>query len=542
MKSYLQKKLPHLIIVPTFLLILAARLPSVNQPFGRDQGIFACIGQNILKGLVPYRDLWDQKPPGIHFTYALFISLFGNSMGAVQVMDLLVFVLTAYMIYALAAEISGTRAGIFSLLIYFFYSDPLFYGYGNGYWARSQAETYMVPFLVGGFLVFVRFLRSPNGWRAWLAGLLWGAAFIYKYTALLYPLGALVFLALRTIPAENRLSLSNVRSLGRTMILLGCGFAVALLPFIIYFGLHGALPDFFAITVLYNLKYTGAEASGGGDLGLMLGQWIKWTLRNPFLWLTGLAGAIAVAARLRKEPETTLWLFWLAAAWGAIVLNGRYFHYYFIQIAPPLALLSAYILDQSMKLMNKKNLRVLTVLALAMCLFLLGLDIQKVRRNLHPDYQFALGKIAEQEYYDRFVTGDFSFLADRYLAAYLKERTDPEDPVYIFGFEPLVYFLAERRPANKYIFNDPVTAVYTKEKVREAGIREILADLEESKAVYLVIAEGDANPVDPTDSYEFVENTPSFKDFVDTQYALEWSMGRFHIYRRNQEIIDKQGS
>ena len=535
MKIALPKKLPHLITTAAFLLILAARLPAVHQPFGRDQGIFACIGQNILKGLVPYRDLWDQKPPGIHFTYALFLWLFGDSMRAIQVMDLLALAITALMIYALAREVSGTRAGIFSLLIYFFYSDPLFYGYGSGYWARSQAETYMVPFLVGGFLVFFRFLRFPTGWRAWIAGLLWGAAFIFKYTALLYPLCALVFLGLRTISARKRLSQPTFRSLGRTLILLGFGFTSALLPFIIYFGLHGALKDFFTISVLYNLKYAGAEASGGVDAAVMLGQWVKWTLRNPFLWLTGLAGGIAVAARARKEPETALWLFWLAAAWGAIVMNGRYFHYYFIQIAPPLALLSACLLDHCINTMKTRISRVPAVIALAVCLLLLGLDIQKVRLNLRPDRQFALGQIAEQEFYGRFATGDFSFLANLYLAAYLREKTAPEDSIYIFGFEPLVYFLAERRPASRYIFNDPVTVPYTKEEKREAGIREILTDMESRRAAYLVIVAGDANAVDPTDSFEFFENTPSFKDYVDTRYALARSAGRFHIYKRNKE-------
>jgi hypothetical protein len=50
-KSQIGRKFPYLIALALFLLILALRLPSVNQPFGRDQGIFACIGQKIVSGI-----------------------------------------------------------------------------------------------------------------------------------------------------------------------------------------------------------------------------------------------------------------------------------------------------------------------------------------------------------------------------------------------------------------------------------------------------------------------------------------------------------
>ena len=36
--------------------LLLARLPSVVQPAGGDQGIYAYVGQSILRGEVPYRD------------------------------------------------------------------------------------------------------------------------------------------------------------------------------------------------------------------------------------------------------------------------------------------------------------------------------------------------------------------------------------------------------------------------------------------------------------------------------------------------------
>ena len=50
--------------------LLIVRLPSLAQPMGADQGLYAYVGERIRHGGVPYVDAWDQKPPAIHYTYA----------------------------------------------------------------------------------------------------------------------------------------------------------------------------------------------------------------------------------------------------------------------------------------------------------------------------------------------------------------------------------------------------------------------------------------------------------------------------------------
>jgi hypothetical protein len=424
------------------------------------------------------------------------------------------------------------RAGTLAALIYLFYSDPVFYGYTTGYWARSQAETYMAPFLVAGLWVFVRFLRTRSAWLAWLAGLFWGAAFLYKYTAVFYPTGALVFLGLFLASTDGGFSRRTARSVGLTFVMLACGFGTGLVPLVIYFGFHGALRHLFEATVVYNLEYTGAVGGGKGVLGPMLGQVTKWVQRNPFLWLSGMAGVIVIGLRAKENRTGTIWLFWLAAAWGAIALNRRYFHYYFIQTAAPLAMLSAYILDASIGWVKKRNRLILVMPLLAACLLLVLPDIWKVRRNIKPDLEFAVGKTPEPDYWARFVTGDFWFLADRLLADYLKERTEPEDRILVFGFEPLVYFLADRKPASRFIFNDPITAAYVSPETRRKRLDRLVSDLERNRPAYIVIVKDDANPVDPTDSYEFFMNTPRLRSFLETGYVLDQPAPKFHVYRR----------
>ena len=58
--------------------IVLSALLILTFSFGRDQGIYALVGEGILRGEPPYKALWDFKPPGIFFVYSLSQGLFGK--------------------------------------------------------------------------------------------------------------------------------------------------------------------------------------------------------------------------------------------------------------------------------------------------------------------------------------------------------------------------------------------------------------------------------------------------------------------------------
>src|SRR5438105_4217292 len=61
--------LPLLAVV--FAVACLMRWPVAAIPLERDEGEYAYIGQRWLLGGVPYRDSFDQKPPGTFMAYAL---------------------------------------------------------------------------------------------------------------------------------------------------------------------------------------------------------------------------------------------------------------------------------------------------------------------------------------------------------------------------------------------------------------------------------------------------------------------------------------
>jgi len=53
------------------ILYVVIRLPLLGIPVVRDEGLFGVAAQAILRGETLYRDVFDLKPPGIFYIYAL---------------------------------------------------------------------------------------------------------------------------------------------------------------------------------------------------------------------------------------------------------------------------------------------------------------------------------------------------------------------------------------------------------------------------------------------------------------------------------------
>src|SRR3954452_5802160 len=90
--------------------LLIVRLPSLVQPMGPDQGLYAYVGERILHGDLAYRDAWDQKPPGIHYLYAALRAI-SHSDAVVPAADLAAAALIAALLWRIGSGLGGPIAG-----------------------------------------------------------------------------------------------------------------------------------------------------------------------------------------------------------------------------------------------------------------------------------------------------------------------------------------------------------------------------------------------------------------------------------------------
>ncbi|HEY5975459.1 MAG TPA: glycosyltransferase family 39 protein [Geobacteraceae bacterium] len=471
------------ILVLSFVL----RMAFLHEPFERDEGWYAYIGQEILRGAIPYRDMIEMKPPGSFYLYALGISLFGATKEAVRVFTASYSVLTVLAVFGTARLVHGVRAGLFAALLCAVYlSAPTIQA------SSSNTEVFMVLPVMASIYFFLK--SAESGRRLFLAasGFAAGCAMLIKTVALPYAVLLFIFCLFIRRPAKSsRDYLLDILSLvGPPLALAGMTFA--------YFAYHGALADLIYWTVTFARKYRDIMISGPQLL------WVIKLLAPELALMTLVAIPTALWLAVARRGLASLLLVGLIlAALAAVLLPGKNFPHYFIQLIPPLAVMAGIGLAEVSR--RKGLLLYLTVPVVA------GLFAYSVKE----DYKFYL--VYSPQLVSMAKYGP-TFADSETVAAYLKERTEPTDYIFQWGFEPELYFLANRRAPVPYISSTLVP--YAPDPA--AAVRQIMARLGQTKPKYFIVQP----------EWSDIPGLPEFPQVALRDYYLENIVRYAYIYRR----------
>jgi hypothetical protein len=227
------------------LALLLIRLPSLAQPMGADQSLYAYVGERIREGGLPYRDAWDQKPPAIHFLYAAMRTIWADD-GVVAAADLAAAATVAWLLFKVGGALGPPGTGVVAGLLFLLLSNPAFTRLG-GIRLRSQCETFIAVAVTAAFLFLAARRASKSGARGQVtaAGVLFGIAFTLKYNAAVFALAGAIALWL-----WKRFTIGNL------LRLVG-GFLIPAAALPLVFAIGGALRPLYDATIQYNIQYSG---------------------------------------------------------------------------------------------------------------------------------------------------------------------------------------------------------------------------------------------------------------------------------------------
>jgi hypothetical protein len=497
--------------MPTRLLLAIAgallllRVPSLAQPMGPDQGLYAYVGDRILQHDLAYRDAWDQKPPGIHYLYAALRAISTRDV-VVPAADLAAAAIVAALLWFLGTRLSGAAGGGLSAVLFLLLSDPSLDRYG-GVRVRAQAETFIAVAVAAAFaLALGSGAKRP---RLLGAGLCLGVAFTLKYNAGLYGLAVLAGVAL-----SGGLGLADAA-------MVAAGALVVPLATLAVFGYGGAVGDLYQATVAYNLRYSGETYTSRFDMVRYLVLLPVRHARVSPLWFAGGLGSIALAALGVRSRLRWLPVIWVATACVSIAINGsRELPQYFVQAAPALALAAGVGAVTALG-GTPAAARWAVALLVAYGCWRAGSEPfpRKLAANVRQDAAGLAGRVDRRTYLARFggrETDKYSALDNLDIGTFLAQNTTPADTVYVFGFSPGSYAYAGRRSASRFFWSRPVIVGFDAGDPRY-GVAGLRTDLERSQPAYVILQQHDWSP-DVQDSAPFFLSQPALADWLHDHY------------------------
>jgi hypothetical protein len=457
-----------LALLVVFAVAAALRFPIAPIPLERDEGEYAYIAQRWLRGEVPYKGSFNQKPPGVFAAYLVKERLIGTSPTALHWgMQLYTFG-TMTLLFFLGRRLVSPLAGFLAALFAAFLTADKGV-LGNA----ANTEIYMLLPLTGAMLTTVRAVEGDAvGW-AFATGVLSAAALLFKQVAL----PDVVFYGAVLLFCGRRWALP----LGMVL-----GLVVGLLPGPVYFAAAGAWREFLDCTVLYNLTYvrevplslypmlfwgrfqeileTALPVYALAALGLAVGWW--WPRRQA------LPGGWRAALLTRPGLLLALWL--LFSLLG--VSTGGYFReHYFMQVIPAVAVLAGLGCVALTRLLPWPAARVAAPCLVAALVVFYGVTAA-------PDYY--LRGTPDEKCRHLYFTNPFP--EDLIVARYIREHSDPDDTVFVFGSEPQTYYYAGRKCASRYIFVYPLLPQERPQPDVGRRQQEVLDELSERRPRFIV--------------------------------------------------------
>jgi 4-amino-4-deoxy-L-arabinose transferase-like glycosyltransferase len=437
---------------------LVLRLAFIHVPLDRDEGWYGYIGQELLRGSIPYRDVFDQKPPGVFYIYAAIVALFGSTVESVRLATAGYVLLTLFGVYRLARYCHGRNAALLAALLYGIYSSgPIVEGFG------SNTEVFMVLPVVASSYFFLHWLDRDKPSLLILSGCLAALAGVIKTVALPFYLLLLCFIVI------TRIRSNKGRSAIRDVFLFLFPSALLLFVLYVYLSTNNAWDDFFYWNITFNKQY--GQASLAILESRLLGRGMQVSSEHLLLWVLALPTSIWLLSARRDSKNLFLVLLILESFIG-VAMPGKFWAHYFILMIAPLSIIAGIGLAC---LFQRRGWLLYCALPFLTAVFLYSVQLT---------YKYYLVYSPEEVSATKF--GNPVFVTSAKVAAYIKARTAPTDYIFQWGWEPEIYFLSNRRSPNKIITH---TTISVSRETVEALV-EMVTSIVNKKPKYIIIQGG----------------------------------------------------
>ena len=457
-----------LVIVGIFGATLMLEIPHHPgvEGLGADSGLFAYYGQQILHGRLLYRDLWDEKPPGVYYVNAAALLLLGENTWAIWWLNVVWIATSASLLFLILSRLVGMApAGLACLLFLLLAMYPGYFLGGN------FTEVYALLPQVLAVGILANYLSSRKAGWVFALGAVTAAAFLFKPT----------YIALGSVAFLTGLFLDLCRKAFRGALLniaaYAAGLALPLGLVALYWAANGVLQEAVFAIFTYNLLYAREGFSRETfDLTMTIFKSIP-PISTAFIFsLASLAVFLGNNWRTLIHPGRAVVLpggevdrrarrVWVFAGVfaaipleiGLVAISGKNFGHYFLTPLPALAMACAYIfweITSAVQISTRKT----AWFALLVCTLTLAFFASTLKEMVVKERPTRSTLTSFWKYV--FTGGTKPDELDQYIL----ENSQPSQSVLVWSVHPNINFQTGRRSPTRYAFilpllmQTPVTA------------------------------------------------------------------------------------
>lgn len=514
-------------------IVVLSSLQILLFGFGRDQGIYAVVGDALLDGKMPYRDAWDFKPPGIFLVFAVADALFGKAMSSIRLLEVTGLVAVVFAFRRLGRTLfdsatAGLLGGALAVLIH---AELEF-------WHTAQPESF------GGMVTIFALVQITGpavsavklGERlrsAAFAGALFGAAFLFKP-----PLGGGVLVCAAYLARAEWLRTPRLGAAARPVIAAGLGSIVPILLVVLWFWARNALPALSWTLFEFTPGYT-ALGWHGTPQGLLWYGFTELFFGFSYVLPFGVVLAILlprVSDREREGMMLVAGITWVHVT--GIAMQAKFFQYHYGATLLLVSFVAGLGLYKGCRWL-KGRAPVLAIVYLA-AVVVLAAERVALRHNPGTFWErsasrlaYLIARVPSREQLDAklYHVSDYDLGLDRRAARDVARLAGPGDAIFVWGFEPALYWLSERRPSSRFIYDVPQRVRWQREVAR----RDLLADLRRDPPRVIVVQHGDVFQYvtgDLQDSAESLRDFPELATMLGEDFRFVESVEDLDLYVR----------
>lgn len=451
-----------------------------------DSSAFLYIGERILEGKAPYRDVFDHKGPLLYLIQIVGLKLTPGRYTGVWLLEVLNMLLTTAVSGLLAATVCDREDSRYLAVL------AVLGVCGWKIWQGGNfTEEYALPWITLAAWVLFRFFRDGRYRTGDI--ILLGVGFM----VVLLLRANMIAIWMTLIPVILLLLVKEKRyaEIGRCVLLFLIGMVLVLIPTLLWAHLGGFLKDMWQDYVIFNFEYTDDAASAPTVRLFMMIRFAQ------VIWPGTLAVLLSLIIGFRRREQWFNFLFYLASLFTTS-MSGRVYNHYAIVLLPALVVPMSFLFDCIGRTLDRCQPRRLRpwIVVLTSCIILVG--------------AFAYRKISDRE------------PEIEAVAAYLTENTEQEDDVLVLGKSLGYYIQAGRKTENRFFYQLPPLEI--SQKLRD----EFKDELRKHPSDYIVIS-GDPVARD-TVRQKLYDVWAWMEQEILKEYRNE-SYESFEVYIREQE-------